>query len=90
MKTPVFRGFPLLDKRDWWTRSQRIQTAAELHFEAVLFEATEPVYRRIARSARQLRTLGLSLSAIAAALDVSDKTVAKAIAKLDGTPPTRL
>jgi hypothetical protein len=49
-------------------------------FVAVLFEATAPVYQRIARAARQLRALGLGPSAIGAELGVSDKTVAKALA----------
>jgi predicted transcriptional regulator len=49
-------------------------------FEAVLFEATLPAYRRIAREANQLRALGLSLSTIGTELGVSDKTVAKALA----------
>ena len=51
-------------------------------FEAVLFEATIPVYQRIARAASQLRALGLSLSVIGAELGVSDKTVAKALASI--------
>jgi hypothetical protein len=57
----------------------RIRTAGELPFEAALFETAEPDYRRIAQPARQLRTLGLSLSRIAAELGVTDKTVAKAL-----------
>ena len=51
-------------------------------FEAVLFEATIPVYQRIARAASQLRALGLSLAAIGIELGVSDKTVAKALSSI--------
>jgi AraC-like DNA-binding protein len=65
--------------KHWWTRSQRIRTSGELPFEAVLFEATTPAYRRIAQAAGRLRVLGLSLSTIATELGVSDKTVAKAL-----------
>jgi len=51
-----------------------------LAFEAILFEASEPAYRRIAREAERLRALGVSFEVIAAHLGVSDKTVAKALA----------
>jgi len=44
-------------------------------------EATErPVYQRISAEVQRLKFLGLSLSRIAAALEVSDKTAAKALA----------
>ncbi len=56
-----------------------VRTAGELPFEAVLFEAAEPAYRRIAQQAKQLRALGLSFEAIAEALGVSDKTVSKSV-----------
>ena len=44
--------------------------------------ATAPAYQRIASKALHLRQLGLSLSAIAKMLGVTDKTVARAIARL--------
>lgn len=65
----------------WWTRSQRIRTAAQLPFEVTLSEATAiPLYQSISSEVRHLHRLGLSLSRIAAHLDVSDKTAAKALA----------
>ncbi len=68
----------------WWTRSQRIRTAAQLPFQAAILETAEPpVYQRIAGKAQHLSRLGLCLSRIAEALGVSDKTVAKAIAWLE-------
>jgi hypothetical protein len=70
-----------------WTRSQSIRTAAALPFEVVLVETAEPsVYQRIAETAMHLRELGLSDRVIAARLGVTDKTVAKAIRWLRGTP----
>ena len=66
----------------WWTRSQSIRTSGETSFEVVLLEANPPpVYQRIATQARRLRDLGLSHSRIAQNLGVTDKTVAKAIAR---------
>lgn len=66
--------------RLWWTRTQRIRTAAEMPFEVVLLDrAPPPVYQRIARKAVHLQQLGLSLSAIARRLGVTGKTVAKGI-----------
>jgi transposase-like protein len=53
---------------------------AEVQFEATLIEiAPRPTYQRIALKARHLSDLGLSHSAIARRLGVSDKTTAKAI-----------
>jgi biotin operon repressor len=48
-------------------------------FEAALFEAVVPVFRRIATASRQLRALGMSFEAIARQLGVSEKTVAKSL-----------
>jgi len=65
----------------WWTRTQRIRTAAEIPFEAPLLETAEPpLYQRIAPKAMRLWELGLSLSRIARHLGVTDKTVAKSLA----------
>jgi hypothetical protein len=67
----------------WWTRSQRIRTAAELALTVDLVDAeAAPLYQRIAIKARQLRELGLGPVAIAAKLSTDRKTVAKALAWL--------
>jgi len=64
-----------------WRRTQRIRTAARLEVEATLLETLPaPVYQQIAPQATHLRELGMSNKAIAAALSVSDKTIAKAVA----------
>ena len=66
----------------WWTRSQSIRTAAQLPFEVALLEAVPPpVYQLIAAPAKQLSRLGLTHVQIARALGVTDKTIAKAIAR---------
>jgi hypothetical protein len=67
----------------WWTRSQRIRTAGEMPFMAVLFEALPPpAYQQIALEAKSLRALNLSLTVIGNHLGVSEKTVAKALASM--------
>lgn len=43
-----------------------------------------PVYQQIAREAKHLRELGMSMKRIARALRVDDKTVAKAIDRPGG------
>jgi hypothetical protein len=64
----------------WWTRTQRIRTVAEIALEAALLDTgAAPVYQRVATKALHLRQLGLSCSAIARRLHVTDKTVAKAL-----------
>jgi hypothetical protein len=64
----------------WWTRSQSIRTAWYLPVEAILRETAEPPeYQRISAKAKLLNRLGMSNVQIAAALDVDDKTVAKAL-----------
>ena len=69
-------------EEQWWTRSQRIRTAASLPLEIPIVEARPlPTYQRIAEKALHLERLGLSRSRIAAQLGVSDKTVSKAIAR---------
>ena len=68
----------------WWTRSQRIRTAAHLPLTVAVLETERaPEYQRIAQKAAHLHRLGLSMSRIATALGVTDKTVAKAIRWLD-------
>ncbi len=76
-----FTGTDQRSSYSWWTRTQRIRTAAEIPFEAALLETTEPpLYHQIAPKAMRLRELGLSLSCIARHLGVTDKTVAKSLA----------
>jgi hypothetical protein len=67
----------------WWTLSQRIRTFSEIPIEAAILDtAPAPVYQQIAPKAVQLQQLGMSNSAIARRLGVTDRTVAKAIAWL--------
>lgn len=64
----------------WWTLSQRIRTFAQIPFVAeILDTAAAPIYQQIAPKAFQLKQLGISGSAIARRLGVTDKTVAKAV-----------
>ncbi len=66
---------------EWWTRTQRIRTVAQLPFEVALLDVTAaPLYQRIAHKAFHLQRLGISQSAISRQLGVADKTLAKAIA----------
>jgi DNA-binding NarL/FixJ family response regulator len=64
----------------WWTQSQPIRTLAEMHVTFALLE-TRPLflYERVAEKARELSRLGMSASAIARTLKISDKTVSKAL-----------
>lgn len=62
------------------TRSQPIRTLAQLPFEFPVLDIHQPfTYQSIAEKALQLKQLGMSACAIARALSVTDKTVAKAI-----------
>lgn len=55
-------------------------------FEVALIETAErPIYQQIARKALQLRELGMSDRMIARRIGVTDKTVAKAIARLQNS-----
>jgi hypothetical protein len=68
-------------QKEWWTLSQRIRTVAQMPFEAeILGKGAAPVYQQIASKAFQMKHLGMSDSAIAGRLGVTDKTVAKSIA----------
>ena len=70
----------------WWTRTQRIRTAAERPFEVALLDTSPPpTYQRIAGKALHLRELGLTDATIARRLGVTDKTVAKGICWLRAT-----
>jgi hypothetical protein len=63
-----------------WTRSQPIRTAAEISLSFSLLEARSTfAYQRIASEALRLNRLGMPASSIARLLNVTDKTVAKAI-----------
>jgi len=54
-------------------------------FQAVLFEGSSPpAYQRIALEAKRLRALSLSFALIGRHLGVTEKTVAKALAWIDG------
>ena len=65
---------------EWWTRTERIRTLAEVPFQVAIQDYTEaPIYQRIAPKALQLRELGLRDKAIARRLGVTDKTVTKAV-----------
>jgi len=67
----------------WWTRTQRIRTFAEIPIEAAILDtAPAPVYQQIAPKALQLQQLGMSNSAIARRLGVTDRRAAGAIAWL--------
>jgi hypothetical protein len=67
----------------WWTLSQRIGAFAEILFEAAILDAgAAPVYQQIAPKALQFQQLGMSNSAIAKRLGITDKTVTKAAAWL--------
>jgi hypothetical protein len=73
----------LTEGKKIWTRSQRIGTFAEVPIDtAILDTNVAPVYQQIAPKAFQLQQLGMSDSAIARSLGVTDKTVAKALAWL--------
>jgi len=62
---------------------QRIRTAAELPFKALLTDAAAaPVYQRIASKALHLQQLGLGPSAIARRIGIDRKTVTKSLAWL--------
>jgi DNA-binding MarR family transcriptional regulator len=68
----------------WWTRSQPIRTIAQLPLAFSLTETRPPFkYQQIAEKASILSRLGLSASAIARRLGVTDKTVTKALRRLE-------
>ena len=64
----------------WWTRTQRIRTFAEIPLEVPILETgPAPIYQQIAPKTVQLQQLGLSDSAIARKLGITDKTVGKGV-----------
>lgn len=81
---PTARGSPAWSAGDpsssQWTRTQRIRTAAQIRVEAALVDAAPPpVYQQIVGKVEHLHELGMSNRAIARAIGVDDKTVAKAL-----------
>lgn len=67
----------------WWTRTQRIRTEAELPLLAILADAVAaPLYQRIAAKTLCLHQLGLGSTTIARRLSTTHKTVIKALAWL--------
>jgi hypothetical protein len=67
----------------WWTQSQPIRTAAEMPLRLAITQLTPtPRYLQVAEKAAELRRLGMSVCAIARAIGVTDKTVAKALRTL--------
>jgi hypothetical protein len=65
---------PRPQKEKWWTLSQRIRTFAEIPIGgAVLDTDAPPIYQQIASKAVQLEQLGMSNSAIAKRLKITDK-----------------
>ena len=65
---------------EWWTRTQRLRTLAELPFEAEFRVSVPiPVYQRIAAQAANMRGAGAAFHAIAERFGVDDHTAAKAV-----------
>ena len=63
-----------------WTRSQRIRTTAELEVVADVVDPADPPARNeIGLKARRLHDLGMTYREIAGAVNVSEKTVARAV-----------
>ena len=70
-----------------WTRSQSIRTTAQIPIAIALTKTVPPpTYQVIADEALQLSKLGLSQTKIAFALNVTDKTVAKALRWIRQSP----
>jgi len=64
----------------WWTQSQPIRTIAEVPFYFPILETRQPFpYQYLAEKASELERLGMSTCAIAKALEVTDKTITKAL-----------
>lgn len=66
-----------------WTRTQRIRTAAAIPVVVTIIDAGSiPIYLEIGAKAAHLHELGMSDRAIARAIGVSDKTVAKSLSPI--------
>jgi hypothetical protein len=69
----------------WWTRTQRIRTAAAITLEVPILEINPRlVYQRIAPKAKHLRELGMTHAEIGRRLGIDRWTVGKAIRWLKG------
>ena len=65
---------------EWWTRTQRLRTLAELPFEAEFRAVVRvPVYQRIAAEGARMQDRGVTVAAIGRHFGVDDHTVDKAI-----------
>ena len=65
---------------EWWTRTQRLRTLAELPFEAEFRSVVPvPVYQRIAAEAAGMQDQGVRVAAIARHFGVDDHTAGKAM-----------
>ena len=64
----------------WWTQSKPIRTLAQMRVTFSLL-STRPLflYQQVAEKTRELSRLGMSASAIARTLKITDKTVTKAL-----------
>jgi hypothetical protein len=74
----------------WWTPTQRIRTFAEIPIEAAILNTyAAPIYQQIAPMAFHLHQLGMRNSVIARTLAITEKTVARGIARhLRGQHPS--
>jgi len=66
--------------RVWWTRTQRIRTAAAVQLEVPILDSRPPpAYQRIAAKAVRLQELGITQAEIGRRLGVDRWTAGKAI-----------
>jgi hypothetical protein len=64
----------------WWTQSLPIRTLAQLPLGFPIIETRQPfLYQYLAEKASKLERLGMSVDAIARALNVTHKTITKAL-----------
>ena len=83
----TIRALDLLESPDsgsnelrWWTQSQPIRTVAELPLRFPILQTRKSfLYQDLAEKASELRRFGMSVCAVARALQVTDKTIKKAL-----------
>jgi len=83
----TIRALDLLESPDsgsnvlrWWTQSQPIRTLAQVFLSFPILKVNPPfTYQYLAEKANELHRLGMSMSAIARSLNVTDKTIRKAL-----------
>jgi hypothetical protein len=64
----------------WWTRTQPIRTASEIHARIKILPAKPPyLYQNLTQKATKLHQLGFSYNKIGKALGIDPKTAKKAI-----------